>query len=123
MPPRPAVDRFVGAVMATWRATGGEPDVGLTLPTLLQQHGFEVRGIRPLVFTVGPGDFVWQWLSTFLRSGAQRLRGLGQLSDAEVEAIVTEFADAERDPATVMMTPLLLEIIAEKCANRTGPQC
>src|ERR1041384_1428643 len=116
MPPRPAVDRFVGAVMASWRATGGEPDVGLTLPTLLQQCGFEVRAIRPLVFTVGPEDFIWQWPSTFLRSGAERLRGLGQLSDADVEAIVAEFANAERDPSTVMMTPLVLEIIAQRCS-------
>ncbi len=102
--------------MASWRATGGEPDVGLSLPTLLQQYGFEVRAIRPLVFTVGPEDFIWQWPSTFLRSGAERLRGLGQLSDGDVEAIVAEFAKAERDPSTVMMTPLVLEIIAQRCS-------
>src|SRR5690349_15757728 len=57
MPPRPAVDRFVSAVMTSWRsAAGGEPDVGLTLPALLQACGFQIRQVRPLVFAVRPAD-------------------------------------------------------------------
>jgi SAM-dependent methyltransferase len=115
MPPRPAIDRFVAAVMASWRATGGEPDVGLTLPPLLQACGFRIRHVRPLVFAVRPSDFVWQWPSTFLRAGASRLRELGRLSAADVESLVLEFDEAERDPSTVMMTPLVLEIIVDRC--------
>jgi SAM-dependent methyltransferase len=116
MPPRPAVDRFVSALMASWRTTGGEPDVGLTLPHLLQQCGFRIREIRPLVFATTPTDFVWQWPSMFLKSGAVRLRELGHATDSDVETLMREFSEAEQDPTTVMMTPLVLEIIAEKSA-------
>jgi SAM-dependent methyltransferase len=98
---------------ASWRLVENPTSA---LPTLLQQRGFEVQTIRPLVFTVGPGDLVWQWPPTFLRSGAERLRALGQLSGADIEAIVMEFAEAERDPSAVMMTPLVLEIIAVRCS-------
>src|SRR5439155_14131678 len=66
---------------------------------------------------IGPADFVWQWPSTFLRSGAERLRELGRVSDLEVKMIVAELAEAERDSTTVMMTPLVLEIIATKHSN------
>ena len=110
------MELFVAAIMASWRQAGGDPDVGLALPTALTESGFCVHQIRPLVFAVRPTDFVWQWPSTFLRSGAIRLRELGQLSASDVQALVHEFDEAERDPATVMMTPLVLEIIARRSA-------
>src|SRR5436190_16385864 len=116
MPRRPAMDLFVAAVMESWRETGGDPDVGLALPRMLTESGFRVRQVRPLVFAVRPADFVWQWPSTFLRAGAIRLRELGQLSAADVHTLVQGFDQAERDPMTVMMTPLVLEIIAERIA-------
>jgi SAM-dependent methyltransferase len=116
LPGRPAIDRFVEAVMASWRDTGGDPDVGLTLPTLLRECGFQIRHVRPLVFAVRPSDFVWQWPSTFLRAGASRLRELGRLSARDVESLVREFDEAECDPSTVMMTPLVLEIIGDRRA-------
>jgi SAM-dependent methyltransferase len=114
MPPRPGFDKFVAAVMASWRASGGEPDIGLMLPAMLRECGFEIRHVRPLVFAVQPSDFIWQWPSTFLRSGARRLRELGQLTSLAADLIVREFDDVERDPSTIMMTPLVMEIIAVK---------
>jgi len=116
MPRRPAMDRFVAAVMASWREASGDPDVGLALPAMLTESGLRVRQVRPLVFAVRPTDFVWQWPSTFLRAGAHRLRDLGHLSASDVQALVQEFDEAERDPRTVMMTPLVLEIIAHRSA-------
>ncbi len=118
MPPRPTLERFVTAVMASWRASGGEPDIGLSLPRLLAQAGFQVRHVQPLVFAVRPSDALWQWPSTFLRSGMSRLREQDRLGDLEAEEINREFTEAEQDPSTVMMTPLVLEIIAEK--RRSG---
>jgi hypothetical protein len=102
--------------MASWREAGGDPDVGLALPKALTESGFGVRQVRPLVFAVRPVDFVWQWPSTFLRAGATRLRELGRLTASDAHALVQEFDEAERDPTTVMMTPLVLEIIAQRSA-------
>ncbi len=92
------------------------PDVGLQLPPLLHDCGYVVRETRPLVFIVSPRDVIWQWPSTFLRSGAMRLRDLGYLAQPNVDAILAALDDAERDPLTLMMTPLVLEIIASKSA-------
>jgi SAM-dependent methyltransferase len=116
LPPRPPVERFVGEVMASWRAAGGEPDVARTLPALLGQSGFSVRDVRPIVFTVRPSDFTWQWPSTFLRSGVRRLADLGRLDAPFVDEVISALDLAERDPSTVMVTPLVLEIIAERSA-------
>ncbi len=114
MPPRPEFDTFVAAVMASWRASQGEPDIGLALPAMLRDCGFEIRSVRPLVFTVQPSDFIWQWPAAFLRSGTRRLRELGQLTSLSADLIVREFDDVERDPSAMMMTPLVMEIIAAK---------
>jgi SAM-dependent methyltransferase len=114
MPPREAMPRFVDAVMASWRAAGGEPDVGLKLPALLGETGFRVRHIRPLVFTVGPADALWRWPAAFLQSAADRLSRQGYLSAVDAAAIAEALHELERDASAVMMTPLVLEIIAAK---------
>ncbi len=108
------VDRFVAEVMASWRATGGEPDVGRVLPTILTRAGFSVRAVRPIVFTVGPADFTWQWPATFLRAGVRRLVDLGRTTGAFAEELIAAFDQAERNPSTIMTTPLVLEIIAAR---------
>jgi SAM-dependent methyltransferase len=114
LPPRTEVERFVADVMASWRATGGEPDIARTLPALLARSGFIVRHVRPIVFTVRPADFIWQWPAAFLRSGVRRLVELGCIDEAFAERVTREFDLAERDPSTLMVTPLVLEIVAER---------
>ena len=120
-PPRPSLDRFVAEVMASWRANGGDPDVGRVLPMALRRSGFAVRDVRPMIFAVRPTDFMWQWPSTFLRSGVRRLAGLGRVNAAFADALIGELDEAERDPHTLMMTPLVVEIIATRSASATSP--
>jgi SAM-dependent methyltransferase len=112
LPPRVSFAEFVGAVMASWRGAGGEPDVALRLPALLRAAGFRIVDLRPLVFTATPPDFVWQWPATFFESGLNRLVEIGVVHPARAEAMRADFAAAARDRETVMLTPLVLEIRA-----------
>lgn len=114
MPGRGSFDAFVAEVMANWRHAGGEPDIGRALPSLLQASGFRVHDVLPLVFAVRPSDFIWQWPSAFVKSHLPRLVELGRRDTAWAGTVRHEFEEAERDPATVMLTPLVLEIVAEK---------
>jgi hypothetical protein len=34
--------------MKSWRATGGEPDIGLDLPRWLEELDFDIRELRPI---------------------------------------------------------------------------
>jgi SAM-dependent methyltransferase len=113
-PRRLAVESFVGEVMTSWREAGGEPDVALALPGLLARTGLRVRHMRPVVYTVRPADFIWQWPSMFLKGYLPRLLELGRVDASWVETVSREFQEAEADPHTIMITPLLLEIIAER---------
>jgi SAM-dependent methyltransferase len=112
-PRGPGLERFVEEVMASWRATGGEPDVGRALPALLEDAGFRLVDVRPLVFMVGPGNYIWRWPAAFVHSGLERLQELGRIDRSFAEALLSELADAEKHPGSLMLTPLVLEITAQ----------
>jgi SAM-dependent methyltransferase len=113
-PRSPVFETFVDRVVETWRAAGGEPDIGLELPALLHRAGFRLVELRPLVFVGRPGDQVWAWPASFIESGLNRLIELGAADASWADVVRRTFAVATADPATAMVTPLVLEIIAER---------
>jgi SAM-dependent methyltransferase len=114
-PRRAVVEAFVAEVMASWKAAGGEPDVALALPALLRASGFRLTHVEPILFAVHPADFRWRWPASFLDTNLRRLHELGRVDAAWCEEVRTQWAAAEADPTTILLTPLMLEIIAEKC--------
>jgi len=115
MAPRcPELEEFVDAVMQSWRAEGGEPDIALALPQWLAELGFEVKAVKPLVEVVAPSNFVWEWPAAFVQVGLKRLVQLGRLS-ANRSVQIAQAVDACRaNPHSLMITPAVLEIIATK---------
>ncbi|HLJ75434.1 MAG TPA: methyltransferase domain-containing protein [Thermoanaerobaculia bacterium] len=105
-------DEFVAAVIRSWRASGGEPDIGRDLPRWAEELGFEIRSMQPIVDVVRPTDFAWHWPIAFMRSGLRRLLDLGEISAERGEAIARAFAALERDRHAIMINPVVLEIIA-----------
>lgn len=111
-PPRPRLSEFVREVMASWRATGGEPDVAPALIAALRAGGFRLASLRPLVFATHPGEWTWRWPAAFVATAAARLHELERVPAAWVADVVRELQQAEADPASVMVTPMVLEVIA-----------
>ena len=77
MPIRPALERFAQEVMASWRATGGEPNVARALPGLLREAGMRVLEIHPRVRTVAPREYAWQWPASFIEINVVPFAGAG----------------------------------------------
>jgi SAM-dependent methyltransferase len=111
-PPYPEVDEFVSAVMASWRDNGGEPNVALMVPHWLEELGFELLSVRPILDIVQAEHMSWAWLRTFIEIGRRRLVELGYLTPDRAESIWQVFTDLEAAPGTWMMTPGVLEVIA-----------
>jgi SAM-dependent methyltransferase len=105
------LEEFVSAVMASWRDTGGEPDIALCLPRWLEELGCDVRTARPIVDVVQPGHLKWAWLATFLEVGRRRLVDLGYLTSARSESILQAFNELQASPGARMITPGVLEIV------------
>jgi hypothetical protein len=114
MPIRPALESFAQEVMASWHASGGEPNVARELPGLLTAAGLRVVEIRPQVRTVSPRDYTWQWPASFIEINLDRLRELGRVTPEWAANVLREFKEAEADAGSWFTTPMFLEIIARR---------
>jgi len=113
-PPCPPLEAFVSEVMASWRASGGEPDIALSLPKLLEAADLTVTHLEPKVFVIPPSDFIWKWPSAFVETNLQRLMDLGRVDEAWTQRVREALRAAETDPQTLMITPMVLEIVARR---------
>ena len=106
------IEEFVVAVMQSWRADGGEPDIALDLPRWLAELGFEIQSLRPIVDIVQPSNFVWRWPQSFVEVNLRRLVDLDRMTPDRARVIARAVAAAQAKPHTYMITPAVLEIIA-----------
>lgn len=113
-PRLPTHERFRGHVIATWRESGGEPDGAARLPELLADNGFVIRSARPHVFCLRPSDYMWQWPATFIETYLPRLIEMARIDQKFADSVRADLAKAEASSNTLMITPPVLEIIAEK---------
>jgi SAM-dependent methyltransferase len=109
-----ALEEFVRVIITSWRASGGEPDIGLDLPVWLRELGFTNVSLTPIVDVVSPASFIWQWPKAFLANYPDRLVDLGYLDSAGAGAVHAAVRQWESSPHAIMFTPAVLEIIATR---------
>jgi SAM-dependent methyltransferase len=108
------IEEFVQHVMASWREAGGEPDIALVLPAMLDAAGFRLREAVPRTFCVRPGEPLWQWPASFIDVNLKRLAELGRVTESWAASVRREMEERETDGVSLMVTPLVLEIVAER---------
>ena len=113
-PRREALTDFINVTIKDWRDSGGEPDIAVQLLPMLSEAGLRLKETRPIIHAVRPDNYVWRWPATFIPNHARDLAKSGVVSDAWADKVIEEFEAAEADPNTIMTTPLVMEIIAEK---------
>jgi hypothetical protein len=57
---------------------------------------------------------MWQWPSQFIDVYLSRLQELDKIDNAFAEKVRTDLRKAESESNSFMLTPLVLEIVAEK---------
>ena len=121
-PRLPMQERFREHVIGTWRESGGDPDGAGRLPELLADNGFVIRSARPHIFCLRPDDYMWQWPATFIEIYLPRLIQMGRIDQKFADKVRADLASAEKNRNSFMLTPLVLEIIAEKITEGfSGP--
>ena len=110
----PSQEKFREHVIATWRESGGEPDAAPVLPAHLSQNDFVIRSATPHIFCIRPNDYMWQWPATFIEIYLPRLQEMGRIDRKFADQVRSDLASAEKNPNALMITPLVLEILAEK---------
>ncbi len=114
LPDAPAFAAFVEAVIAAWRQAGGEPNVGRALPGWLEDAGFQVNDLRPIMDVVSPAEVIWQWPRAFVEVGLARLVAIGAMAQSRATETWHDFLAREASPHVRMVTPIVLEILATR---------
>ena len=57
---------------------------------------------------------MWQWPVSFIGIGLARLQELGRIDATFAKTVIEEVNQAGNNPETRAITPLVLEIVAEK---------
>jgi len=70
--------------------------------------------MKPIIDVVPPSSAIWKWPASFAALFLERLVASGQLTASEADAARDSLARAETDPRSLMVTPMVLEIIARK---------
>ncbi|MBL8781665.1 MAG: methyltransferase domain-containing protein [Alphaproteobacteria bacterium] len=109
-----AFSAFVQAIIDSVNKTGATIDSALYLPRMLEEAGFDLVSLTPIVDIVAPDNIVWHWPTSFARSFRQKLVDDGLLTAAQAAAAIAALDRAESGDGTRMVTPILLEIIARK---------
>lgn len=114
MPEMPEIEEIKATVMRTWREAGGEPNIGLQVPGMLNALGMEVQELRPIIDVVPASNIVWQWPAAYIEVGLDRMMDLGEITRPDGARILAAFHTAQATPGTLMVTPGVLEVIAKK---------
>ena len=115
-PRLPMQEHFREHVIATWRESGGEPDGAARLPELLTHNGLLIRSVLPHLFCLRPTDYMWQWPATFIETYLPSLIEMGRIDQKFANDVRADLVGAEKNPNALMITPLVLEIVAQKIA-------
>jgi SAM-dependent methyltransferase len=114
VPAMPSFERFVTAVMHSWRQAGGDPDVGAHIPRWLQLNELQLLSTDLISYFLAPSDPMWLWPQSYVKTGTERLAQLQVIEPAEAQQIQQDFEAASRDPRTRTVTPTVIEIIAAR---------
>jgi ubiquinone/menaquinone biosynthesis C-methylase UbiE len=107
-------DAFVAKIMESWRSSGGEPNIGLDLPAMLQAAGMEIVQMQPLIDTITSDNFIWEWPEAFAKINLERLQELGLVDADLAKATLVALEKAKVTKGRFMVTPCVLEVIARK---------
>ncbi len=113
-PPSEALKRVMDATAASWKQSGGDPDIGCRLPTILQEAGLVIRDLRPHARIARPGTALWEWPTTFFRNFVPTLVEGRFLSQEDARTFFDDWARATDNPSAFLLAPIVLDLIAEK---------
>ena len=113
----PRSDAFaalVQAVVDSVTKSGAAIDSAVRLPRQLEDAGFEIVSLKPIVDIVDPQNYVWQWPTAFARDFHKKLVSDGLITPELAQEALAAIARAEKEVGTRMITPMVLEIIARR---------
>jgi hypothetical protein len=86
----------------------------MKMPELLTQNGFKIIEIKPIVRVAHTNTSLWTWEEIFFRNFSSKLVDAGHITKEEEKQFWIDWESLSKNPNAFYITPLLLDIIAEK---------
>ena len=116
VPDRAAVSAIIAACRESWRRMDSEIDIAAALPAILRKNGLTTLHMAPLCKLAKPGQMAWEWPASFLKIYSLKLIEMGLLTATERAAFLAVWPEVEADPDSLLIGPLMMEIVAAKKA-------
>ncbi|MFT7618304.1 MAG: SAM-dependent methyltransferase [Planctomycetota bacterium] len=97
-----------------WMASGGNSRIGIELPSLLRQAGFEVEDVKLMSFAVRPQDSLWRWPESFFPIVAKSLVEKGKLAESTRQEYLSDWRSRSQSKDSLFCTPSIIEVIGRK---------
>jgi SAM-dependent methyltransferase len=114
VPRPPEWSGFIAADRAFFASQGGNVSIGVDLPSMMSAAGLDLAGIEQTTKDGHPGSPTWNWVTTYMLSVIDRLGGVASFSRADAARLKRRWLSAQDDPATLLIAPCLLDIVARK---------
>lgn len=115
MAPRPPQWADFLAADSTFFATqGGDASVGSRLPDMFRRAGLRVVETVPTVKSGGPGSAVWNWLTSYFLSVADRYARCPPLTKKKVKHLRRHWLAAQRQRTALLIAPAVLDVVGRK---------
>ena len=102
---------FITADKALFASQGGDVNIGVRMPALMESAGLEVTSIEQTTKAGHPGSPTWNWVTNWVMSVIDRLP---TLPPAKAKSLHRKWRAAERNPATLLVAPCVIDVIGKK---------
>lgn len=114
VPKNQAFDKFYRAARNSFDLDIGNVDIGYELPQMLDDLGYNILNIKPLVKVGIPGSKVWNWVASFGRIYGEKLIERNLLSNKDYRDFLNMLQNLEKSKSAFISSPQMIEIIATK---------
>jgi SAM-dependent methyltransferase len=114
VPRPPEWEDFLAADRAFFATQGGDASIGGRLPELYLRAGLELLEVVPTVKTGRPGTAVWEWLTSYFLSVADRYAGCPPLTRKKMAGLRRRWRSAARRRTSLLIAPAVLDVVGRK---------
>lgn len=113
-PHKPHITKAIQAALLSFKEQPGDIDVGRFIPKMVSDLGMKVSSTRPMAKIARPNELTWHWPKSFYEVYFPKLVEMNYLTKEELDAAFDDFYELEKNPETMLVCPMLVEVIAMK---------
>lgn len=109
-----AWDLFPESMRKWWRAGGGDPYVGIRLPTVMRKLNLDVIDYHPNTLSGGPESPVMKWIGLFQTSQLPVMVEKNVITPSQADAIARDWRLHLQDPDAMFFSPFVMDVAGRK---------